>query len=133
MRSPLETVTNITPRELPNKEIENKLKSNISHLPTTGGSDWTQILNTGIVSCIADTQRRPRKAIQRQYGTTIKCIVRVAVQQWHPGAQADDIDLARYYADKVTSGAGNPATWQLLQERYAQATDTSPAQISGAR
>ena len=28
---------------------------------------------------------------------------------WHPDARADDIDLARYYADKVTSGTGNTA------------------------
>lgn len=108
----------ITPRELPNKEIENTSVGNVTLVSTAEESEWKRTLTELIESNIATTQGRPQKAIQTQYRSRIKCIVNDATRQWHPTARADDIDLARYYADKVTSGTGNPATWHLIAERY---------------
>jgi hypothetical protein len=90
----------------------------------TASNDWELQFRQRLKAEVrAATRYLSGNATNQQYGTRIQTTSRQAHERWASrGAPPDDFDLVRYYADTVVRGNGNRSTWDILQERYPEAT-----------
>jgi phage baseplate assembly protein W len=86
-------------------------------------NDWERTFRRSLEQQICTTTHQRPNAVNQQYGSRIRTIVKTAHERYAShDAAAVDTALIRYYADVVVRNAGNPNTANMLDERYPAAT-----------